>query len=268
MTARSERMPVLFVGHGSPMNIVAHNSYTQDLAKAAREMPKPKAILVVSAHWLTEGTCVCCVDKPRTIYDFYGFPDELYKIRYPCVGSPTEAAQVTNLVKSAQVKCDNTWGLDHASWAVLKHMYPKAEIPVFEMSLNYSPYNDWHPKSMEYHYNLASELGTLRDQGILIIGSGNIVHNLGLIDFETEAKPYDWAVKFDNKVKIALESANHKALLDYLALGQEAHYAVPTLDHYLPMIYSVALQQKGERLKFIHEGFQNGSVSMRAFQIG
>ena len=139
MIARSERMPVLFIGHGSPMNIVAHNSYTQDLAKAARELPKPKAILVVSAHWLTEGTCVCCVDNPRTIYDFYGFPDELYKIRYPCVGSATEAAQVSNLVKSTQVKCDNTWGLDHASWAVLKHMYPKADIPVFEMSLDYSP---------------------------------------------------------------------------------------------------------------------------------
>ncbi len=268
MIARSERMPVLFVGHGSPMNIVAHNSYTEDLARTAKELPKPKAILVVSAHWLTEGTCVCGLEKPRTIYDFYGFPDELYKIRYPCPGSPEEAAQVIRLIKSTQVNYDEKWGLDHASWAVLKHMYPKADVPVFEMSLDYSPYNDWHPKPIEYHYRLAAELAPLREQGILIIGSGNIVHNLGLIDFDTDAKPVEWAKKFDEKVRTALENTNHKALLDYLALGQEAHYAVPTIDHYLPMIYVIAMQQKGEPLKFIHEGFQNGSVSMRAFQIG
>ena len=259
-------MPVLFVGHGSPMNIVAKNSYTEDLVQAANELPKPKAILVISAHWLTDGTCVCCVEKPRTIYDFYGFPDELYEIRYPCEGSPAEAAQVTQLIKG--VKCDNTWGLDHASWAVLKHMFPKADVPVFEMSLDYSPYNDWHPKSMEYHYQLATKLAPLREQGVLIIGSGNIVHNLGLIDYDTDSKPFGWAVKFDEIVKAALLSQNHEALLDYWGLGQEAHYAAPTLDHYLPMIYAVALQKKEEKLKFIHEGFQNGSVSMRAFQIG
>jgi 4,5-DOPA dioxygenase extradiol len=158
MISDSVRMPVLFVGHGSPMNIVAVNSYTKDLAKAAAELPKPKAILVVSAHWLTSGTYVGCMDKPETICDFYGFPEDLYKIRYPCPGAPKDAELVTQKLEAAKVSCSSDWGLDHASWAVLKHMYPKADVPVFEMSLDYSPYNDWRPKPLEYHYRLASEL--------------------------------------------------------------------------------------------------------------
>lgn len=263
-----ELMPVLFVGHGSPMNIVSKNSYTHDLAKAAKELPVPKAILVISAHWLTSGTFVGCMQNPPTIYDFYGFPEELYKIRYACPGAPDNAKYLMKSVKSTEVMCDNDWGLDHASWAVLKHMYPDANVPVFEMSLDYSPYNDWLPKSMEYHYKLGSELAALREKGVLIVGSGNIVHNLGLIDFETNAKPFEWAVRFDEKVKQNLLDHNHDLLSNYLEMGQEAKYAVPTLDHYLPMIYAISLQQKDEELKFIHEGFQNGSVSMRAFQIG
>jgi 4,5-DOPA dioxygenase extradiol len=260
-------MPVLFIGHGSPMNIVLNNDYTQSLVKAAEKLPEPKAILVISAHWLTKGTYVTCVSKPETIYDFYGFPDDLYRLSYPSPGSPETAEQTIKTVKSAKVKCGD-WGLDHAAWAVLKHMYPAANIPVFEMSLDYSPYNDWNPKPVEHHYKLASELAALREQGILIIGSGNIVHNLGLIDFDIDAKPFDWAVKFDEKIKQHLQSGNHGALINYLDIGKEAMYAVPTQDHYLPMIYAIGLQKKGESLKFIHEGFQNGSVSMRAFQIG
>jgi 4,5-DOPA dioxygenase extradiol len=267
-SSSGELMPVLFVGHGSPMNIVSNNSYTQDLAKAVQDLPVPKAILVVSAHWLTSGSYVGCMQKPRTIYDFYGFPEELYKISYQSPGAPREAELVTKLVKSAKVNCNTDWGLDHASWAVLKHMYPKADVPVFEMSLDYSPYNDWLPKSMDYHYKLGSELATLREKGVLIVGSGNIVHNLGLIDFDTDAKPFEWAVKFDEKVKRNLLDHKHELLCNYAELGKEARYAVPTLDHYLPMIYAVSLQRQGEQLKFIHEGFQNGSVSMRAFQIG
>lgn len=261
-------MPVLFVGHGSPMNIVSQNSYTEDIAKAGAELPKPKAILVVSAHWLTKGTHVGCMEKPRTIYDFYGFPEELYKIRYSCPGAPKEAEILIRTAKTEKVRCNNEWGLDHAAWAVLKHMYPNADVPVFEMSLDYSPYNDWRPKSLEHHYRLASDLAPLREKGVLIIGSGNIVHNLGLIEYDSDAKSPEWAVKFDEKVKRNLINRKHDALLNYLDLGQEARYAVPTLDHYLPMIYAIALQQKDEPLRFIHEGFQNGSVSMRAFQIG
>ncbi|HYA78589.1 MAG TPA: 4,5-DOPA dioxygenase extradiol [Verrucomicrobiae bacterium] len=260
-------MPVLFVGHGSPMNIVLKNSYTESLVKTATKIPKPKAILVISAHWLTNGTFVTCVKKPRTIHDFYGFPDELYNISYPSPGSQENAQLATKTVKSTHVKCGN-WGLDHAAWAILRHMYPAADVPVFEMSLDYSPFNDWNPKSLEFHYKLGSELAPLREKGVLIIGSGNIVHNLGLIDFDIDAKPFEWAVNFDEKAKQCLVSGNHKGLINYLELGKEAHYAVPTQDHYLPMIYAIGLQTKGEALKFIHEGFQNGSVSMRAFQIG
>jgi 4,5-DOPA dioxygenase extradiol len=267
MADSSKKMPVLFVGHGSPMNIVLHNSYTESLTKATKELPQPKAILVVSAHWLTNGTYVTCVEKPKTIYDFYGFPEELYKLSYASPGSPESAQLAIKSVKSTKIKCGN-WGLDHAAWAVLKHMYPAVNVPVFEMSLDYSPYNNWKPRTLEFHYQLASELAPLRENGVLIIGSGNIVHNLGLIDFDVDAEPFDWAVNFDKKVKECLVSGNHKGLIDYVELGEEALYAVPTLDHYLPMIYAIGLKRKGDPLTFIHEGFQNGSVSMRAFQIG
>jgi 4,5-DOPA dioxygenase extradiol len=267
MSKQAEIMPVLFIGHGSPMNIVLDNSYTRSLVKAAKEIRQPKAILVISAHWLTDGTYLTCTNKPKTIYDFYGFPDELYQISYPSPGAPKEADLTINTVKSAKVRCGD-WGLDHAAWAVLKHMYPEANIPVFEMSLDYSPYNNWNPKPIDYHYQLASELAPLREKGVLIIGSGNIVHNLGVIDFDIDAEPFDWAIEFDEKIKQSLVTKDHQALINYLGYGKEAVYAVPTQDHYLPMIYAVGLQKKEDKLRFIHEGFQNGSVSMRAFQIG
>ena len=170
-------------------------------------------------------------------------------------------------VKSTRIECGD-WGLDHAAWAVLKHMYPDANIPVFEMSLDYSPYNNWKSKPIEHHYRLASELAPLREKGILIIGSGNIVHNLSLIDFDIDAKPFQWAVKFDENIKQLLESGNHDRLFNYLDIGKEAFYSVPTQDHYLPMIYAIGLQKKEDSLRFIHEGFQHGSVSMRSLQIG
>jgi len=264
----SEKMPVLFIGHGSPINIILDNDFTRSLAKLGKSLPKPEAIMVISAHWLTKGTFVTCTERPETIYDFYGFPEELYEIKYPCSGSPQSARLVKESVHKAKVNCDYNWGLDHASWAILKHIYPKADIPVFEMSLDYS-FNDWHPKPVQYHYGLASELAGLREKGILIIGSGNIVHNLGLIDFhDIDAKTYDWAVKIDEKIKSNLISRNHKGLINYPDMGKEAYLAAPTLDHYLPMIYSIALQGRNEPLTFIYEGFQNASISMRSFQIG
>jgi 4,5-DOPA dioxygenase extradiol len=262
-----EVMPVLFIGHGSPMNIILNNNYTASIAKAAKELPEPKAILVISAHWLTNDTQVTCVSKPKTIYDFYGFPEELYRLKYPSPGAPETADLTIRTVESTKIRCGD-WGLDHAAWAVLKHMYPKADVPVLEMSLDYSPYNDWNPKPLEYHYRLAAELAPLREKGILIVGSGNIVHNLGLIDYDIDAKPRKWAVEFDRKIKQSLLSRNHESLINYLDIGKEALYAVPTQDHYLPMIYAIALQRKQDKLTFIHEGFQHGSVSMRAFQIG
>jgi 4,5-DOPA dioxygenase extradiol len=266
MVQATKTMPVLFIGHGSPMNIISNNDYTQNLAKVGKELLKPRAILVISAHWLTDGTYVTCVDKPKTIYDFYGFPEALYRLKYPSPGSPQDAELTIRSVKLTKIKCGE-WGLDHAAWAVLKNMYPNADVPVFEMSLDYSPYNNWNPKPIKYHYQLASELAPLRQNGVLIIGSGNIVHNLGLIDFDTNAKPFEWAVKFDEAVKKSLLQNNHEQLINYLDLGKEASYAVPTLDHYLPMIYALGLQRKEDKIQFIHEGFQNGSVSMRAFKI-
>jgi 4,5-DOPA dioxygenase extradiol len=263
-----KKMPVLFIGHGSPLNIVLENSYTRSLAALGKILPKPKGIMVISAHWLTNGTSVACMEKPRTIYDFYGFPKELYDISYPSPGAPDEAEFVTKAVRKAAVKCNLNWGLDHASWAVLKHIYPHADIPVFEMSLDYT-FNEWHPKPVQYHYDLASELSELRNRGILIIGSGNIVHNLGLLDFEDiDAKPVDWSVEFDEQVKANLLSRNHRDLVHYPNMGRTSTLAVPTLDHYLPMIYAIALQEKNEPLTFIHEGFQYGSISMRCFHIG
>jgi len=266
---RPERMPVLFIGHGSPMNVVLKNSFTNRLAELGRQLPRPRTILVISAHWLTEGTCVTCMDKPKTVYDFYGFPDALYRIRYPSSGSPDDARLVKESVRSAHIECNYDWGLDHASWTILKHMYPSADIPVIEMSLDYSPYNEWQPKLTKHYYDLAAELAPLRDRGILIIGSGNIVHNLRLIDFkDMDATPYDWALEFDEKVKRNLISRNHEELLNCRDMDKAASLSVPTLDHYLPMVCALGLQEEDEPLNFIYEGFQHGSVSMRAFQIG
>ncbi len=264
----TKKMPVLFVGHGSPMNAVLKNDFTSSLVNLGKELPKPKAIMVVSAHWLTSGTRLTCNDKPVTIHDFYGFPNELYGIKYPSPGAPEYARMVERWVRKAQASCDPGWGLDHAAWSVLYHMYPKADIPVFEMSLDYS-FGEWRPRPVQYHYDLAKELLPMREKGVLIIGSGNIVHNLRTVDFENiDAKPYGWAVEFDEKVKASLLSANHEKLINYQSLSKNAQMATPTLDHYLPMIYALALQEKNEKIKFTYEGIQNGSVSMRCFQIG
>ncbi len=261
------KMPVLFIGHGSPMNIIMDNSYTRALTMLGRELPRPKAIMVVSAHWLTTGTAVTCAERPRTIHDFYGFPHELYTQQYPCPGAPDAARTVIETVRSVPVAADRQWGLDHASWAVLRHIYPAADIPVFEMSLDYR-FNERTPKPLRYHYDLAAELSSLRRQGVLIIGSGNVVHNLGIIEFETDAKPYEWAVEFDGQVRDCLLNRRHEDLIEYRTMGKAAELGVPTLDHYLPMIYAIGLQEQDDPLTFIHEGIQNASVSMRCFRIG
>ncbi|NJD53297.1 MAG: 4,5-DOPA dioxygenase extradiol [Candidatus Methanoperedens sp.] len=260
-------MPVLFIGHGSPMNTILKNDFTDSLIKLGQHLPKPRAILVISAHWLTNGTYVTCMEKPKTIHDFYGFPEELYKIEYPCQGFADGARYLTGSVQKTRIRCNNEWGLDHASWAILKHIYPGADIPVFEMSLDYT-FNEWHPKPVRYHYNLASELAFLREKGVLIIGSGNIVHNLGILDFRNiDSTSFDWAVEFDEKAKSALINMNHEKLIEYQNING-SYLAVPTLDHYLPMIYVLGLQEENDPLKFIYEGFQYGSISMRCFQVG
>lgn len=262
------KMPVLFIGHGSPLNIILDNSFTRSLAAWGKRLPKPRAIMVISAHWLTKGTFVGCMEKPRTIHDFYGFPEELYAVTYPSPGAPEEASFVTHAIQSTVVKCDLGRGLDHGAWAILKHLYPHADVPVFQLSLDYT-FNEWAPKPLQYHYDLASGLSDLRGHGVLVIGSGNIVHNLGMFDFTNiGAQLFDWAVDFDERVRSNLISENHTDLIHFTKMGTTASLAVPTLDHYLPMIYAIALREKNEPLAFAYEGFQYGSISMRCFQIG
>lgn len=267
--ASTGKMPVLFIGHGSPMNMVLSNRFTRRLAELGPALPRPKAILVISAHWLTHGTFVTCTEKPRMIYDFFGFPPELYKVKYECRGAPGSAKfAIDSMGKQGTIRCDNAWGLDHASYSILRHMFPVADIPVFEMSLD-SSFNDWHPKPVQYHYELGKGLAALRHRDVLIIGSGNLVHNLDLIDFsDMDAEPYGWAVEMDATIRSHLLAGQHGQLIDYLSMGAGASLAVPTLDHYLPMIYALALQEDDEGIRFIHEGFQNASISMRSFCIG
>jgi 4,5-DOPA dioxygenase extradiol len=256
----SGKMPVLFIGHGSPMNIVMDNDFTQSLKLLGTKLPRPKSILVISAHWLTKASLVTCMKNPQQIYDFFGFPPELYRVQYPCEGAPLDAQKVVRLTKYL-VNCSNEWGLDHASWAILKHMFPYADVPVFEMSLNCMM--DPH-----YHYNIGRQLGVLRKEGVLIIGSGNIVHNLQLMEYNMEAEPYGWAVEIDEKIKSLILNGEHAKLVKYNKLGNYIAMAVPINDHYLPMIYTLALQEKDDDVTFIYEGIQNGSISMRSFVIG
>lgn len=254
-------LPAVFIGHGSPMNALADNDFTKALKKAADGMERPKAILVISAHWLTNGSFVASTKLPETIYDFGGFPDALYKVKYPAPGSPDFAQMVKDEVHNVQIKLDHDMGLDHGAWTVLKHMYPAADIPVFELSIDYT-------KPASYHYNLALELAKLREKGLLIIGSGNIVHNLRRLNWdEANAKPFDWSLEFDTKVKSHLINHEHKPLIEYEKMGEAALLSVPTNDHYLPMIYAIALQQKKEEVKFIYESIDMGSISMRSFLI-
>jgi 4,5-DOPA dioxygenase extradiol len=256
------KMPTLFIGHGSPMNAIADNAFTKTLAEEGEYLLelKPEAVLVVSAHWLTSGTYVAVNPNPQTIHDFTGFPEELYRIQYPAPGSPASAAETIDTVKMIDIKEDPNWGLDHGTWSVLRHMFPLANIPVFQLSVDYR-------KPPLYHYDLASELKSLREKGIIIIGSGNVVHNLLLVDVHDDAKPFGWAVEYDNFVKGFLETKNYNALLDYTKFGN-AYLAVPTPDHYYPMIYTLGASDKDEDLKFIYEEIRNASISMRSFRIG
>ncbi len=255
-----DKMPVVFIGHGSPINIIMDNDFTRSLTKLGKALPKPKGVLVVSAHWLTEGTFVTCEDEPRQIYDFYGFPRPLYEIKYPAPGSPEIADETIRSLKKYNVACGD-WGLDHASWAVLKFMYPEADVPVVELSLSVG-------MPCEFHYEMGQALCNLRTKGVLIIGSGNIVHNLRAINPDTNAEPYSWAAEFDLQAKELILAGEHRKLIEYHKLGEQARLSIPTNDHYLPMLYALALKEEGEKVEFTYEGIQHGSVSMRSFVIG
>ena len=259
---KSDKMPVLFIGHGSPMNAVADNSFTRSLNSLGRRLPKPRAILMVSAHWMTKGTWVTAMALPKTIHDFYGFPQELFNVQYPAPGSPELAQEIQTLIHLPQIHLDESnWGLDHGTWSVLRHLYPAADIPVLQMSLDLS-------QPPEYHFQLGQQLQTLRDQGVLIVGSGNIVHNLRRIDWEENARPFDWAIEFDESVKGHLENRSFKELKGSLLSTEAGRLSVPTPEHYYPLLYILGASVNSDVLKFEYESFQNASISMRTLSFG
>lgn len=253
----SETMPLLFVGHGNPMNAIEDNTYSRSWREMATKLPKPKAILCVSAHWETSGTFVTAMKSPRTIHDFGGFPQALFDAQYPAPGSPEVAQETAKEVKKTTVGLDEKWGLDHGTWSVLLPMYPKADIPVLQLSLDYT-------QPPEYHYELAKELTKLRERGVLILGSGNIVHNLRMMKWNGGS--YDWAEEFDAVAKEHIASGDHKPLIEYEKLGNAAKLSIPTNEHYLPMLYILALAGKSTPT-FFNETLDLGSVSMRSFVV-
>jgi len=256
----SRRLPAYFIGHGSPMNIIRINRYTIDLKRTTTELPLPQAIVVISAHWLTRGTFITAAEKPEQIYDFYGFPSELYQIDYRAPGSPSTAELVVKTVSDHLIKTDQKRGIDHAAWAVLKFLYPQQNIPVLELSLDME-------QDPSFHFELGKKLASLRSKGILLIGSGNIVHNLREMEYDEQAEPFDWAVEFDQFVRDSIIKKNFAALIDYQSIGNLAARAIPTNEHYLPMLYILGMMDEDEKAISIHESIQNASVSMRSFRI-
>ena len=261
---KSARMPVLFVGHGSPMYAIEENEFVRTWRKLGEELPRPKAILCISAHWETNGTLVTAMPKPMTIHDFGGFPKELFAVQYPAPGSPELALETKRSLTSVTVELDEKWGLDHGAWSVIRNIYPKADIPVIEMSLDYN-------KPPQYHYDLAKELSALRDKGVLIIGSGNIVHNLRMVAWDKMNEPeygFDWAIQANDKIKQLIINNNHKELINYTLLGREVQLAVPTPEHYLPLLYTLALKGINEPVSFFNDKAVMGSLAMTSVKIG
>lgn len=256
----SGRMPVLFVGHGSPMNAIEKNPYSMEWEKLGISLPKPKAILSISAHWLSYGnTKVTAMEWPKTIHDFGGFPQELFDMQYPAPGSPEFASQTIELLKNSHVLGDQSWGLDHGTWSVLAKMYPKADIPVYQMSIDYN-------KPIEYHFNLMNDLRVLRSKGVLVMGSGNIVHNLSQLKMTTT--PFDWSLEFDSLIKSYIDKRDFKSVVNFQNTGSLAKMAHPTFDHFLPLIYVLGLADEKDSLSYFNEGFDLGSISMRSVIFG
>ncbi len=256
----TSKMPVLFVGHGSPMNAIEDNEFTREWRLIGENIPKPAAILCISAHWETDGTLVTAMQNPRTIHDFYSFPENLFKVQYPAKGSSELATEIQKNIASASVELDLTWGLDHGSWSVIKHMYPNADIPVIEMSLDCT-------KNIQYHFELAKELSTLREKGILIIGSGNLVHNLRTLDWNLPDTGFEWAQEACQILKNKIISEDYSSLINYQELGQEILYSIPSAEHFLPTLYILALKNKKEQVNFFNDKVILGSLSMTSFII-
>lgn len=253
-------MPVLFIGHGSPMNGIEDTEFSRTWSALGSTIPTPKAVLVVSAHWLTNGTFVTAMNHPKTIHDFGGFPQALFDVQYPAPGSPEIALETQKLITSTNVGLDHDWGLDHGTWTVVRHMYPKADIPVLQLSIDYY-------KPAQYHYNLALQLAELRKKGVLIIGSGNMVHNLRMIAWDkmNDNFGFDWALEMNDLFKDKIGNGDHAALLNYEKLHKAATLAIPTPDHYWPMIYALALKSSKDEVTFFNDSFVGGSLTMTSF---
>ena len=264
-------MPVLFIGHGNPMNAIEDNEFSAYWKKLGKEIPQPTAILCISAHWLTKGTYITAMNNPRTIHDFGGLPQELFDVQYPVPGNPQLARDTKSIITSTEIQLDQEWGLDHGAWSVIKPMYPEANVPVLQMSIDYN-------KSGQYHYDLAQELLSLRKKGVLIIGSGNMIHNLGMVG-APEGEPvtmenfkkefgYDWALEMNETFKTHIINKNHQALINYEKMGKSAKMAIPTPDHYYPLLYTLGLQKDNEAIQIFNDKCIGGSLSMTSIKIG
>lgn len=258
----SIRQPAIFFGHGSPMNAVMTNEYTEAWSRVGQEIARPRAILAISAHWFVPGTGVTISTAPRTIHDFGGFPRELYEVQYPAPGDPALAQRVQNLLAPLEVVFDEGWGLDHGTWSVLRHVYPAADIPVVQLSLD-------ERQPAEFHYEVGKKLAPLRDEGVLIFGSGNLVHNLHAYAWGRHMpEPYDWAARFETTAKGMILGAEYKPLVQYETLGRDAMLSIPTPEHYLPLLHVLGARQQDDAVTFPIEGIDGGSVSMLTAKVG
>lgn len=259
----TEKMPVLFLGHGSPMNAIEENEFVTGFRNIGKGITKPTAILVISAHWETRGTFVTAMVKPRTIHDFGGFPKALFDVDYPAPGSPELANETKSIIKKTQVGLDEKWGLDHGAWSVVKHLYPNADVPVIQMSIDYM-------QGAQYHYELAKELASLRKKGVLIVGSGNMVHNLGMVAWDklnADSFGYDWAIEANEKMKKYIVEDNHQPLINFKSQGKVFDLAIPSPEHYLPLIYSLALKESNEKVTIFNDKAIAGSLTMTSLKI-
>ncbi len=255
-------MPVLFLGHGSPMNAIEENEFVAGFRKIGKEIERPKAILCISAHWETKGTFVTAIKNPRTIHDFGGFPEELFNVQYPAPGSPDLAAETKELVQKTNIGLDDKWGLDHGAWSVIKHLYPNADVPVIQMSIDYT-------KPPLYHYELAKELNSLRRKGILIVGSGNLVHNLGMVAWNrlNEEFAFDWATEANEMMKKFIKNDDHESLINFKSQGKAFNLAIPSPEHYLPLLYALALKEENEEVSIFNDKPVAGSLTMTSVKI-
>ncbi len=259
----TDKMPVLFLGHGSPMNAIEENEFVTGFRNIGKEIPKPNAILCVSAHWETRGTFVTAMEKPRTIHDFGGFPQTLFDVQYPAPGNPELAKETKSIIKKTEVGLDDKWGLDHGAWSVIKHLYPKADVPVIQMSIDYT-------QGAQYHYELAKELTSLRKKGVLIVGSGNMVHNLGMVAWDklnADEYGFDWAIEASEKMKKFILNGDHQSLINYKSQGKPFELSIPTPEHYLPLLYALALKDENEKISLFNDKAVAGSLTMTSLKI-